>query len=431
MDFIFNRDNSFFSIESPDLIASPGIEQSVTKLITDDLISFSVTEELGKITQGQLSILDNNQVYSRIFRNGMSFKITWGYKKFNDPVNLASLGKRDPNELLGNSERRGLNCIVQSPGGGGNNQGNTQYDVTFYGSEYIGTKVRKIFRSGTRKQVVSDVFRALGVNSPIIDFPSQSDQLTNGTSIMQWETDYALLLRLANEWKAMFLISFNPRGQKTGIFVDPQKISDQKVQSFIRDNNGSNRGYLRTLYYNDGERSNVKSYKWKHNVGVSGQGDRVELKLINGRVVTQRYVAKTQNVSAYRLNMNKINKAYQNKNLTDRTALVKNALNVENFDEAEWAFDAVESETAPQGMGLEISAEMVGDPMLTLPMEARCVGNFPAILQQSRGQLGDLTKLFFRKITHNFTKGNGYQVSTDIADAYTITGSAIAPVGNV
>ena len=431
MEIFFNKDSSFFNIESPDLVFSPGVGKSVTKLISESMLSFSVTEELGKITMGKLHINDNDQIYSRIFRNGMKFQLSWGYKQYGQNLSQASLGTKDPNELTGAGDRRGLECIIQSPGGSGSAGGVTDYNVTFYGDEYLGTKVRAVFTGITRKQVVEQLFLKLNIVSTFIDFESSSDMLTNSTSIRQWETDFNLLLRLANEWKSMFITTFSPSGAKMGLFIDPQKLDSQKVKSFIKISTGSIKGYLRTLYYNDGERSNVKSYTWKHNVGVSGQGDRVELKLINGRVVTHRYIAKTQDVTTYRLNMVKINKKYASKNAADRAALVKNATSVKTLPEAEWGFDAIESKTAPQGMGIEASVQMIGDPLLALPMEARFVGNFPALLQQSRGLLGDLTRLFFRKITHNFTKSGGYQVTADIADAYTITGSAIAPPGRV
>jgi len=50
MEISFNNDTYFFNMESQQL----KLDKSINKLISNDIISFSITEELGKIVTGNL-----------------------------------------------------------------------------------------------------------------------------------------------------------------------------------------------------------------------------------------------------------------------------------------------------------------------------------------------------------------------------------------
>ena len=152
MEATFKQDTSYFSIDSPDLIGlianitdpiKKKKAQKVTKLIEDDVLSLSITEELGKITSGSLTVRDNDQIYSKILRNGVRFNLEWGYKKWFK--NLVKLKANNKNELVGNGNRKGLQCIIQKPGGGGDNQGQTTYTMTFFGNEILNDKVYNVY----------------------------------------------------------------------------------------------------------------------------------------------------------------------------------------------------------------------------------------------------------------------------------------------
>ena len=59
MEVSFNNDTFFFNIECAQLKN----DTSVNKLISEDVIEFSLTEEMGKLVSGSLSIHDELGAY--------------------------------------------------------------------------------------------------------------------------------------------------------------------------------------------------------------------------------------------------------------------------------------------------------------------------------------------------------------------------------
>jgi len=421
MSIFFNKDNSFFKVESPDLDQ----EKSITKLANEEIVSLNVTEEIGSGFTGNLLMHDPNHYWSRVLRNGMELDIEFGYKKFTE--NIGGISGLDIDEQIRSGERTGLKAFIASPSGGGSENGVITYNLSFYSQHvFVQGKDNRVFDSNTRKDVIIELFNNLGISKPIIDFDTENTRLDTDSAITQWQTSFNMLFKLSFEWRSIFHTGFNGSGKAIGVFVDATKLADLREKGFFKDIFGL-KGGVRTFFYNDAGRSNIKSYGWKHNVGESGQGDNVNLTLVNGKFITKRIDAKTQKVVTYELNMQKVKDQFKDKPLTEYTSTVIEAFKKKDFEEVKFAFDEIESSTAPQGMGFEIEIQAQGDPLIAPPMEAKFEGNWPSILMQSKDQLGALTKFFVRKINHSFSKSQGYNTAISIADSYTINGSAIAP----
>lgn len=428
MEIVFNKDSSFFFIESDDLIAATKKEKSITRLINNDVISFSVTEELGKIATGNLLLRDNDHIYSFLFRSGMKFNLTWGYKKWNKDFTQLGISKTNPNELLGSGERKGLRCIIQSPGGGGNNQGETTYNVTFMGSEFLIGKEIKKYGSGTRKDVITSLFEKLEIKPTdvYINFKTEAVNLDSATAIPQRESAFNMLLNLSYEWHTLFQISYKPDGSRLGLFIDPHRVDEDEAKRFIKEITGAT-GNQRTLYYRDGDRSNVMSYSWQNNIGASGQGSGVRLLLVDGKVIAQKYKAETQTVIVWTMDEKVINERLAREGLSLKTLFSKNFLSAKDFKNIQWAFDAFEERSAPDGMGYTINAKMHGDPLLMMPLRIYFKKSFPSSLTQDRNKKS-LIKFYLRKATHTINS-KGYFMDIEIADTYTITGSFVQNAG--
>jgi hypothetical protein len=416
MEVVFNKDSSFFNIESDDL----KVDNSVTKIISDDVISLTINEELGKMTSGSLVMLDNTFVYSKIFRTGMVIKISWGYKKFHQTLNDVSLGSTDE---VSASSRQGLTGILQIPDGSCSSKGEHTYNITFIADEFLSVKEKKIFDSGTKKQMIEDAFKTLGIDDVIIDFNGQNDNLTKNNAIRQNEGTFKFLLRQSRRIGALFMINNKSTGGKVGLFIDETKLGTEKVKDFLKKTTGVS-GSKKTLRWNEPSDSNVISYSWKHNVGESGQGDGVNISYVNGSPVITRFVIEDQKVKAWKLNTNKIKQRLaQEEGLGNKTTLTRNLLGAKDFEQVKWAFDPVEIETAPQGVGYSIDAKMHGDPAVTIPLEVDFEGNFPPPLLQAQA-IDSIISFVLYKVSHNLSK-DGYKMSVTVADAHTTTGTFI------
>jgi hypothetical protein len=416
MEVVFNKDSSYFNITSDDLKG----DDSVTKIISDDVISLTINEELGKMTSGTLAMIDNTFVYSKMFRTGMIIKIEWGYKKFFQNINVSST---DSEEQDSPGSRQNLTGILQVPDGSCSQQGEHTYTITFIADEFLSVKEKKVYDSGTKKKMVEDSFDALGIDDFIIDFEGQDDNITKSNSIRQNEGTYKFLLRQSRRLGAIFMINNKNTGGKVGLFIDETKLGTDKVKDFLKKTTGA-QGSRKTLRWNEPKDSNVISYSWKHNVGESGQGDGVNISYVNGSPVITRYVIEDQKVKAWKLNTNKIKRRLaQEEGLGSKTTLTRNLLGAKDFEQVKWAFDPVEVETAPQGVGYSIDAQMHGDPSVTIPLEVRFEGNFPPPLLQAQAVDAVISFVLY-KVTHTLSK-DGYKMAVTVADAHTTTGTFI------
>lgn len=428
MELGYNNGTYFFVMESPDLKTTSSEEKKITKYIADDIVSFSVTEELGKIVRGSLQLRDNADVYSSLFRNGMRFDVTFGYKSWGQ--NAARLGINNVTNPSISGVRKGIRCMAQTPGGSGDEKGEKSYTLSFYGLEIINGKTRRVFATGTRYDVVSTLLDDLDVSQSdkVIDFDDQNEKVDTESPVRQNESSYNLLFRLAVQWKCFFHLGYAASGDRVAIFVDGTKIDGQNVAQAIKKIRREE-ATAREMYWNSGNNSNVRSFTWNQHVGESGQGDGFTLTYINGKPVFQQYNAGTNRVETWKLNEARINaeltkKAKARRLLPEITK--KNLLGAQTFADIKWAFDPVSESTAPEGMGYTVNLNLHGDPTLVVPSRVIFRDGFPPQFKCERDPRTAVLSFVLRQTTQSMTK-TGYATTAQVVDTYTLNGSFIAP----
>lgn len=418
MEANYNNGTYFFNIVAPELKALTFMQKNVTKIINDDVIAFSITEELGKYITGTLTMKDDSHVYSALFLNGMNFQISWGYRTF------AELG------FLNQTKRNGLQCFLQSPSGEASDNGEVTYTVAFFGQEMRTLQDKKVFNSGTKMSMIGSLMDDLQVVDKYINFDQGKDLLSDSTVETQWGSSWGFLFELAKKYRCLFRIAYKNDGTRAGMFIDDTKLGNTDVRTFLMSLTGTDQ-YSKELYFNAGQKSNVSSYNWQHHIGENGAGDDIQMVLVNGRPVYNHRVIESGRVVTYKLDTVKLEKALgdANKSLDDRTTIWNSIISATDFEQVKKWFVPVVSDTAPQGMGFTINCKMLGDPMLIIPMEIIFKKGFPAPLTQSQDPSG-ITKFFLRKVTHTISK-QGYFCDLEICDLYTINGSFIADTKNI
>jgi len=420
---IFNHDSSFVAIKSDNLPT-----EKVGALITKNFISLTIVEEAGKMLTGSLVLKDQDGVYSKIFRMGVQLDLSWGYQNFDRGFRSAFNLRNDFDELTGATERRGVKVICQNISGGGGQDGQVTLNANFLGQESIQPTVKAVYESGTREKVVRDVFTRMGITTTVIDFETSSEKVTDSVPVVQDAKDYKFLNDLADEWQAEMGIVVGEKGP-SGYFVSSDKLDSMQMDAIKQNASGAS-GRQRTLYYNSGDLSNVKSYRWQNHAGDSGQGDGGSFVIIDGKPVYQRFVIENEKAIAYRLNNERIKEALKKQEgFSSKADLTKEIINSTDFDQVKRFFDPVEVSTAPQGLGYTIDVEMIGDPMLTIPLTAVFSKGFPVFLSQA-GSPSATISFHFKKITHKISR-SGYDCSCQIVDNLNVVAATADRSGEV
>ena len=399
---IYNNGTYFFNIKTNNI--------EINSVINDDVISFTLCETLGEMTNGSLTMEDDNDVYSRIFVNGMQFSISFGYRSFNSFTGPYVT-----------SFRKDIQCVVASPSGGGQSNGSKTFTVTFYSLDVADRKQYRVFTAeGNRANVISKLLLETGVEleNQTISFKKGAYPVDAENQIRQYETSFALLSSLAREWGCLFWISTNAAGQRLGSFIDPTQIAQSGLQYIQQITPGIQ---PLELYFNAGPNSNVISYDWQQHIGDGANGDAINIRTdFKGRMIFDRVVVENDKFVAYTLNPDRIEKALDKAgNNGNYTEFVNNLLSQPEFNKTvKYYFDAAESSTAPQGFGFTITVQMVGDPFLLPYRQVSFKAGFPAALN-AHGLSQDF---FILKAAHSITKG-GYMTSIEIVDSYTLAGS--------
>jgi len=403
---ITNNDSSFFEISSDDINLDDN-------LMSKNLIKLSITEQRNSMTQGTLSFLDPNDIFSRILRTGVNLKISWGYRNNllkQDIVN----NKFNVDEINGSLIRRGLEGFISSPSGGGSNKGVITYNCNWTAFKFRGLDESKVYSSGTKKDVISQIFDKIGVSASkrFINFDVSNDQLNTDRSVRQDETDFQFLIRLAREWSALFSIGFSPKGEVVAVFMSTDKIGNNLMPSWMLNATGTNHaiGYK-------GDINNVISYTWKSNESENGTGSNVQLNFVDGKVVIKRFVAESEKVISYRLRPDRIREAINGAEIDGiiaQTKIVKDLLSANDFEQIKHFFDPYESTTAPQGFGYRISAKMFGNPLMIPPNQIIINNGFPDRLG------GKQAKYYIDKVMHDIDR-SGYKNNVEIVDAFSFS----------
>jgi hypothetical protein len=403
---ITNRDSSFLTIESPDV----QVKDSDLSIYFE---SFSITEKSSAMPQGSLTFHDQNHLISKILRIGAKIKFSWGYKDFG--TSLKSLLPIDLNfdEITGPLVRRGMEGVVTSPSGGGDQNGKITYNCNFTGIGFKGIDTTKEFSSGKKRDVINKVFDDIGVSSTFrfINFSRGGENVTPTQSVRQDESSFLFLTKLAKEWRALFMLSYLPDGGIGGIFIEPGETDQNPFVKWMFSSSGNS-------HYLDygGSVSNVISYTCTNLQGESGVGDNVQLEIVNGEIVFRKYIVEEQKVTTYRLNQDKVQDIYsdQSQDVITKTRIMQDYLSTKSFDQVKQFFDPVESSTAPQGYGFNVKAKMMGNPLFSPPSYIKIGAGFPEQIGNSQ------TTWYLESVTHNIDQ-SGYQMNIEVVDAFALS----------
>jgi hypothetical protein len=416
MEVLFNQDCSYFNINLLGGLNASG-----------DVISLQIDEEVQQFVKGSISFLDPTYKYTNDFRPGTKFQITWGYKNRNSNLALLSLLQKNPQELTTQGVRRGQSCIVTTPSWSCNEKGQIIYICRFMGGERENnTGKRKIYTSGTKYNLINQIFSDLGVVNTFINFETMKDNISAENFQLQNQTSFKFLLQLAYEWRCTFKIGYNQAGQSCGIFVDNIKVGDNETKSFIMQITGGT-GSTKLLEYGIGSSNpNVSSWSGQQHIGDNGMGDGVRIDIIDGKPVFTKYVVEGNTIKAYRLNEKKIKK-FAETHSQNSTEIMSNALKAPNMDATVWETTKVKDfftpeiiSTAPQGLGYSGTVEMLGDTGMTPYVELKFGNGFPPPLKEPK----EITKFICKKVSHTLS-ANGYKISVGFADIITTFGGYV------
>jgi len=417
METIFPIDNSFFKI------TFQGEKGNVN--ISEDVINFSVTEEIHRMTKGSLTLRDPYGIYSRHLKNGKTFSLNWGYK--NESISTISSLQKNPLEITGNSIRTALRGYIQSPGGSGGQNGVLTYNCNFYGAEMKSNlHDTEWYRTGTKETAVASALLKLGVSVPFISFVQGKEVLTESNAVMQNETTFKFLNRLAFEWRCIFRLGWSLTGALVGLFVDNNQIDGSSSLAFQKLVTGGTAGSSKLFEYGvNSTYPNVMNYTWKHNIGDSGLGDGNRIEIINGKSIITNYTVEDQNVTISRLDealLKEYIRTHPDQKELTRDVILASSFTSKIGDTTVGAFfDKIATVTAPQGLGYSCNIKTIGDPLFTCPMKANFGNGFPDFY---KNDFGGLNKFFIKKVAHNIDS-NGYKCNLEIADAITGFGSFV------
>ena len=406
---LFNKDTSFFTVESEDLELS-------SQTMQDNIMSLSVTEEMGKIDSGSFVLNDPNNIYSRILRPGVSLNLTWGYRTWDASLGGGFQDIVSADVLNQNLERRGLKVFITSPSWSAGQDGVLNYSASFLARDMRGEQSIRVYRTGTKADIVAQVMQRLGVTRFDIRFERGVEVTTSDTAVRQWESDFRFLVRYSIEWRSIFKIGYDQEGLLVGMFVDPDKLSSSPFTSWVVGAQRQNQFFE----YKQGQ-GNVLSYDGRDKSGESGQGANVQIRIVDGQPVFYRYVTEDQTVTAYRLVPERIEQALEDQGLeggvSAQTELLSNWLSVRDFEEIRRFFEPVESQTAPQGIGYELDLKTLGNVAYATGAIAEFGQGFP-------DAIGNSQSLFYLFAVTHTINNQGYNCDCKIVDSY-----AISPTG--
>jgi hypothetical protein len=405
---IVNKDMSFFEISSSD-VSLAGND------FNKNLISLSITERMDGLPQGSLVFYDPDNIYSRILRSWCKLNISWGYKNF-VPTPESNVNKLvNPDEITGDLIRRGLEVLISDPSGEGGNDGVIKYKCNFTSFQWRGSKASKKYESGNKAYVVKQAMSDLGISAfTYINFKRGSEIVDSDRAIFQDETSFSFLSRMAREWHAVFRIGWNQDGKPVGIFIDPEKLGDPLLPIWTLGAIGSSNviGYK-------GQINNVKSFSWQRSESESNNGSNIQVKIVNGQTVFKKYLAETETVKTYKLNVEKIQKVFKDKandGIAEQTKLASELLSQNDFQSLlkQGYFTEVDMPTAPQGFGYRVKLEMMGNPLFTPPNIITFNNGFPDCIGNTK------TRWYINEVTHTVDT-SGYNMSVEVIDAFALS----------
>jgi len=410
---LYNQDSSFFEIDSPDIKAG--------RVLTEDIMSFTYEEELYKYNTGSIQVNDPDNYYSKVLRVGAKLNIRFGYMDSDLSTNALLMQKENPTQVIGSSVREGITAYIQNPTGSASANGTVSFTCNFYGKEWLAKKEHRIHTGITKGALIGQLLLELGCVTTMVNFTRQTELLDQDTQILQRETNYRFLLKMAYEWRAVFRISTDGAGNLSAVFISPSQIGSVQLPFLLSGALGGDSMYLE---WKEGV-ANVIEYKWKNHQGQNGTGDNARLVMgADGKMTTIRYVTKGDKVQAYTLRPERIRERLdKTDSFSEKFKQMQDWLNVADFEEVAWAFDPIEIKTAPQGLGYSMNAKILGNPLLSAPLKVFFGKGFPTWFTP-KSSATHVSNFYARKVTHNIDQ-NGYKIDLDIMDSFSLTGGSL------
>jgi len=388
-------------------------------VIQSDVISLSITEEMGKMDRGSLQLLDRNSDYSTILAPFTTFNVEFGIK----------------NMRYGSILPRRLNMYAYNPSGSGDNNGRITFNCNLVGAGQETDWKPKVYENKSAFEIVKDVFEdefGLTMADYRISARLTSIRFTDAYLCNKAENGFKFLTLRAADWGCYFRMGYS-NGKLKAFFVYPEDL--ETVAFGLTSIYGS-----RFLYgYRDildrakditaetplrpsGKGvSNVISYDWKRN-GMDGNvGDGVTIRMLQGgQIVLERYQVDTQKTVIYKLNTEKANNRYKMEaNIENKINFALTALTKWKWEEAKNFFIEEVETTAPQGQGYRVNCHLMGDPTLTAGSTVAFGYGFPSSMQVLD------RRWWIQKATHTFSS-SGYYTDVEVIDQYIFD-----PTGNV
>jgi hypothetical protein len=411
---INNFDSSFFSVKIDGILE----KSEASAYLTDKVISFQVTEEMGKMITGTLLLEEDESFRTSLsLRRFRKIEIQWGYKNKEQVQKDAYAKIKNSKELFTPMQAtRVAKGYIQNPSWQSGQDGKMMYSCSFicFETPWMVTG-NSFFSSGSRLVVIQQTLLQMGIVLSFVKFKRMQEILTYDTGIRRDNTSgFRFLNRLALEWQCLFRIAYDKMGNAVALFCD--YTDEVSIMQFINLVGGCT-GLSVLWEYKSGMR-NVLSYNAQYNQ-AEGSGDNVVPMMINGQVTFQRYNAQTEKVQYFTLNSEMMSK--EMKSSAAQTELFRDWVGRKSWDDTgingkavSKYFKAMDDKTAPQGIGFTVSMEVIGNPLCTAPARAKFGKGFPAIL----GTEG--TMFYQTSVTHRIDK-SGYKMSLTIVDAFTLT----------
>ena len=417
---INNFDSSFFSVKVEGIVAG----SPAAKYLTDKVINFEITEEMGKMMHGTLQMEENFDFdTSSTLKRFSKIEVQWGYKNKNQIQKDEYVKTKNPQEIFTSGQLvRFAKGRVQNPSWSCGSDGKMVYNCSFmcFDDSWLGAG-NKMFNKVTKGAVVLQTLLDMGIttSAPFVKFERDKEVVDGDTGIRKDSISmFRFLHKLALEWQCLFRVAYdNKTKQAVALFCN---YSDEKTIEMFVNKVGSCLGASILWDYKDGKQ-NVMSYNAQYNSAEGGVGDSVVPIVGSGGTITfQRTIAETQKVIYYVLQPGAMKKDMDAAgDIAAKTQLMKNWIGPQKFEDLveKKYFREITSTTAPQGIGLTVNIEAIGDPLCTAPCRAKFGKGFPKIF--SGGTKGIV--FYQTSVTHKIDK-SGYKMSVMCADTFSVSG---------
>jgi hypothetical protein len=375
---IWRRENAFFDIKILDEAAS------------QDVINFSIAEEVEKTDDIALTLYDPEDAYARRLKFGTVVGVEWGTTV---------------------TRRYSKGIVTSMSGNAGDNGVKT---TTINIQAVIDNQTKTILHSGRRSDIVKKILSQMGVsltNMIVSAMPAIETQLP------QMQDDFNFLVNLSRKWGCHFKLSYDALGMLHAAFCAAAELG-----SFAESIGGTN-FFATKLYYGVSDAlgaliaPNVRSYSWQYNpVGGAGQGAAITTGA-DGMPQLTRYVVEGESVTTYRLNMERCEEAVK-QYADDATAVTNFWLQVLSpdvgWDTAKAYYDATSQNTASETFGYKVSCELPGNPRIMPGSMVYFGAGFP-------DALGATNRVWWARSVKHSLATSGFTTTIDVVDSTAMT----------